>query len=64
MSKVCDITGKRPRSWNNRSHSMRKSKRWFRPNIFKKWLTMADGTKVRIKICSKVFKKLQKEGVI
>lgn len=36
MSKVCEITGKRPSSGHNVSHSNRKTKRRFLPNIMKK----------------------------
>jgi large subunit ribosomal protein L28 len=36
MSKVCKITGKRPTAGNNVSHSNRKTKRRFLPNILKK----------------------------
>lgn len=36
MSKVCQITGKRPSAGNNVSHSNRKTKRRFLPNIQKK----------------------------
>lgn len=36
MSKVCKITGKRPSSGHNVSHSNRKTKRRFLPNIMKK----------------------------
>ncbi len=36
MSKVCKVTGKGPRSGHTVSHSNRKSKRRFLPNIRKK----------------------------
>ena len=36
MSNVCQITGKGPSSGHNVSHSNRKTKRRFLPNIFKK----------------------------
>ena len=36
MSKVCQLTGKRPVTGNNVSHSNRKTKRRFLPNIQKK----------------------------
>ncbi len=36
MSKVCQLTGKRPISGNNVSHSNRKTKRRFVPNVQKK----------------------------
>lgn len=33
MSRICQITGKRPMHGNKRSHAMNASKRWFIPNI-------------------------------
>jgi large subunit ribosomal protein L28 len=36
MSKVCEITGKRVLVGNNVSHSKRRTKRRFNPNLFKK----------------------------
>jgi len=36
MSRVCQLTGKRPIAGNNVSHSNRKTKRRFLPNLHKK----------------------------
>ena len=36
MSRVCEITGKRPMSGHNVSHSMRHTKRRFLPNLQEK----------------------------
>lgn len=36
MSKVCQITGKKVISGNNVSHSLRRTKRKFQPNLFNK----------------------------
>ncbi len=36
MSRICQITGKRTRVGNNVSHSNKKTKRKFYPNLFKK----------------------------
>ena len=33
MSKVCDVTGKRPRTGNNVSHANNKTRRRFLPNL-------------------------------
>lgn len=33
MSRVCQVTGKRPMSGNNRSHAMNATKRRFLPNL-------------------------------
>ena len=59
MARVCDFTGKGTKSWNTRSHSMRASKRTFKPNLIYKKVKMEDGTTVRVKISSKVYKKLK-----
>ena len=36
MSKICQITGKKVISGNNVSHSLRRTKRKFHPNLFNK----------------------------
>jgi len=59
MARVCDFTGKGTASGNNRSHSMKKSKRSFKPNLIYKMVAMEDGSKVRLKISSKIYKKLK-----
>ncbi len=76
MSKVCQLTGKRPITGNNVSHSNAKTKRRFLPNIQKKrffipeldrWETLKVSTKA-IKIINKLgiyayLKKLERKGV-
>jgi large subunit ribosomal protein L28 len=46
MSKVCQVTGKRPTTGHNVSHSNRKTKRRFLPNMFKKRLLNPETGKV------------------
>ena len=36
MSNVCQVTGRRPTTGFTVSHSHRRNKRWFKPNIQKK----------------------------
>ena len=36
MSKICEITGKTAMNGNNVSHSLRRTKRLFEPNLFTK----------------------------
>jgi len=36
MSRVCQVTGARPRTGNNVPHSQHKTKRWFRVNVQKR----------------------------
>lgn len=57
MARVCDLTGKRTRSGNNRSHSMRATKRTFKPNLIYRWVYFEDGTKMKVKIASNIYKK-------
>ncbi|MEI8091359.1 MAG: 50S ribosomal protein L28 [bacterium] len=59
MPRVCDFTGKGTAAGNNRSHSMRATKRTFKPNLIYKMVTMEDGSKIRLKISAKIYKKLK-----
>ena len=59
MARICDFTGKWTKSWNKRSHSMIASKRTFKPNLIYKWVVLDDGTKIKIKINSKLYKKMR-----
>ncbi len=63
MARRSDLSGKGPRAGQRRSHSMHATKRWFKPNIIRKWIEL-DGMKVRIKMTAKEYKKLRKEGVL
>ncbi len=63
MSNVCAITGKSPRSGQKRSHSLRATKRWFKPNILKKYVEV-NWVVMRLKIAAKTYKRLQKDGEI
>lgn len=63
MAKRSDLSGKGPRAGNKRSHSMRATRRWFKPNIIRKWIEL-DGKRVRIKMTAKEYKTLRKEGVL
>ena len=61
MSRVCKITGKRPRSGNTISHSARHTKRWFKPNIKKKRV-MIDGKLVTMRLSARALRTLAKKG--
>ncbi len=53
MAKVCEICGKGPSVGNNVSHSVRRTKRRFLPNLVqKKILDPAKKVLVRKKICT------------
>jgi large subunit ribosomal protein L28 len=76
MSKVCQLTGKRPISGNHVSHSNHKTKRRFVPNVQKKrfylqeqdrWVTLTVSTSA-IRTINKLglyayLRKLERKGV-
>ena len=65
MSRVCQVTGKKTAVWNNRSHSMRATKRKFYPNLFKKNIRDNEtGLTVEITVSAKWLKTLKKKGII
>ncbi len=64
MAKVCIVTGKKPMSGNNVSHSNRKTKRRFLPNLqthrfwvdsLKKWITL--------RVTTKAMRTIDKKGI-
>jgi large subunit ribosomal protein L28 len=57
MARVCDFTGKKTMSGNNRSHSMRATKRTFKPNLITKMVDIGDGVKVKVKMAASFYKK-------
>lgn len=64
MSRVCQLTGKRPITGNNVSHSNRKTKRRFLPNLQKKRFFIPEtGKWVTIKLSSKALRIINKVGI-
>lgn len=64
MSKVCQLTGKRPIVGNNVSHSNRKTKRRFLPNLQKKAFFVPEtGNWVTIKVSTSAMRTIDKLGV-
>ena len=65
MSRVCVITWKRTSVWNNRSHSLRATKRKFYPNLFYKNIKDPEtGLVYRIRVSAKGLRILRKKGLI
>lgn len=65
MSKVCNLTGKKPISGNNVSHSNRKTKRRFVPNIQKKRFFVPELDKfVTLKVSTSAIRTINKLGLI
>lgn len=64
MSKVCQLTGKRPISGNNVSHSKRKTKRRFVPNVHKKRFYIPETNQwVSLKLSAKAMRNINKLGI-
>jgi large subunit ribosomal protein L28 len=64
MSRVCQITGKRPRSGNNVSHAHNKTKRKFLPNLFKKRFYLPEEDKwITLKVSSTALRTINKNGI-
>ncbi|MBS1252635.1 MAG: 50S ribosomal protein L28 [Anaerolineales bacterium] len=54
----CEVCGKGPQFGHNVSHSMRRTKRQFKPNVQKKTIYV-DGKRRRVHICMKCLKNLE-----
>ncbi|MEO9476511.1 MAG: 50S ribosomal protein L28 [Cyclobacteriaceae bacterium] len=64
MSKVCDISGKRPRVGNNVSHANNKVKRRFNPNLqTKKFFIPEEGKWVTLKVAASTLRTINKNGI-
>ena len=64
MSRVCQLTGKRPIAGNNVSHSNQKTKRRFLPNLQKKRFYVPETDEwVTMKVSSKAIRTINKLGV-
>ncbi len=64
MSKVCKLTGKKPISGNNVSHSNRKTKRRFVPNIQKKRFFVPElGKFITLRVSTSAMRTINKLGV-
>ena len=64
MSKVCQVTGKRPTTGNNVSFSHRKTKRRFEPNLQKKRYYLANERRwVTLTVSTKGMKTISKRGI-
>lgn len=64
MSKICQITGKRPVSGNNRSHAMNATKRRFLPNLhFHKFWIENEKKFIKLRISAKGMRLVDKKGI-
>jgi large subunit ribosomal protein L28 len=64
MSKVCQVTGKRPMSGNNVSHANNKTKRRFLPNLQKKkYYLESENRWIRLRVTARGIKTISKNGI-
>lgn len=64
MSKVCELTGKRPMSGNNVSHANNKTKRKFYANLFKKrFFVPSTGKWITLKVCASCIREINQKGI-
>lgn len=64
MSRVCQVTGKRPVTGNNVSHANNKTKRRFLPNLHaKRFWVESEGRFVKLRVSSKGLRIIDKKGI-
>jgi large subunit ribosomal protein L28 len=64
MSQICQITGKKVMVGNNVSHSKRRTKRTFMPNLFvKRFFLEEENRWVTIKVSASGIKEITKKGL-
>lgn len=64
MSKVCEVTGKRPQSGNNVSHAQNKTRRRFLPNLQKRRFWIASQARyITLNVSTKGMRIIDKLGI-
>lgn len=64
MSKVCQVTGKRPVTGNNVSHAKNRTKRRFEPNLHHhRFWVESEKRFVRLRLTSKGMRIIDKKGI-
>lgn len=64
MSRVCELTGKRTVTGNNVSHSKRRTKRKFYPNLHKKKFFIPEVDRwVTLKVSTEAMRNIDKKGI-
>jgi len=64
MSRICQITGKKAMVGNNVSHSKRRTKRMFQPNLFDKKFFLAEENRwVNLKVSAHGIRIINKIGL-
>lgn len=64
MSRVCQVTGKRPITGNNVSHANNKTRRRFLPNLhYHRFWVESEKRYVRLRVSSKGMRIIDKQGI-
>ena len=64
MSKVCQVTGKKPQAGNNVSHAKNRNKRTFQPNLHKhKFWVESEKKYVSLNVSAKGLRIIDKKGI-
>lgn len=64
MAQICQVTGKRPVSGNNRSHAMNATKRRFLPNLHSHRFWVKDEKRlVTLRVSAKGMRIIDKKGI-
>lgn len=64
MSKICDLTGKKPQVGNNVSKARNKTKRRFNPNLQKKRFYIPEEDKwITLKVSTSAIRTINKNGI-
>jgi len=64
MSRVCQVTGARPRTGNNVSHANNKTRRRWKPNLVtKRYFLEEENRWIRLRVSVKGMKIIDKKGL-
>ena len=64
MSRICQVTGKRPMSGNNVSHAHNKTRRRFLPNLhLRRFWVESENRWVRLRVSRKGLRLIDKKGI-
>ncbi len=64
MSKICQVTGKRPVSGNNVSHAKNRTKRRFNPNLHNhRFWVESENRWIRLRLSAKGMRIIDKKGI-
>jgi len=64
MSKVCQVTGKRPMSGNNVSHALNRTRRRFEPNLHHhRFWVESENRWVRLRVSANGLRTIDKRGI-